>query len=166
MLDGGAPFYDTYETKDGKYMAVGAIEPQFYDLFLKGLEINESDAPQMTDFEENKKLFSDAFKTKTQEEWTKIFDNVDACVTPVISTEEAARHPHNIERKAFMKGEGGHDPSPAPKLSRTPAIDYVRSRPAMGQHTLEVLTEYGFSSEDIKSLLEKKVIKNNNDAKL
>lgn len=166
MLDGGAPFYDTYETKDGKFMAVGAIEPQFYDLLLKGLQIDESDAPQMSDFERTKKLFSDTFKTKTQKEWTEIFENSDACVTPVLETSEAAIHQHNLERKAFMIGESGYDPSPAPKLSRTPAINHVRPRPSMGQHTLEVLTEYGFSTQDIQSLLEKNVIKKYNDSKL
>ncbi|CAD5121238.1 DgyrCDS9771 [Dimorphilus gyrociliatus] len=166
MLDGGAHFYDTYETKDGRYMAVGAIEPQFYDELLKGLGVDESDAPHMSNFAENKKLFTNIFKTKTLAEWTKIFENTDACVTPILDSQEAALLKHNIDRKTYMKTENGYDPSPAPKLSRTPASNEARLKPQIGQHTLEILKEYNLSNQDIDNLIKNKIVNNNTESKL
>lgn len=120
IIDTGAHFYDTYETKDEKFMSVGAIEPQFYNLLLEGLGLKEEDVPQFDDFEEAKEKFTEIFKTKTQEEWCKIFDDKDACVLPVLDWKQAARHPHNVARNVFTEQDGESTVNPAPKLSRTP----------------------------------------------
>ena len=106
-LDSGAHFYENYETKDGKFMAVGAIEPQFYDDLLKGLGLTDEDLPQYGDPEESKAKMRGIFATKTREEWTEIFDQLDACVTPVMELEEANSHPHNLARGALMPSPKG-----------------------------------------------------------
>lgn len=159
MLDGGAAFYETYETKDGLYMAVGAIEPQFYQALLQGLELDPSKVTQGDDQEEQKKLFEKIFLTKTRDEWTKVFENLDACVTPVLTAEEASQHPHNKQRGLFINGswsdvKNALHPAPAPKLSRTPAEGLtLRPLPSLGEHTVEVLADQGFSQEEIKDLV-------------
>ncbi|XP_072108379.1 alpha-methylacyl-CoA racemase [Mobula birostris] len=162
LLDSGAPFYETYKTSDGKYMAVGAIEPHFYEQFLKGLGLDSAKlAPQMSqsDWPEMKRIFAEAFATKSQEQWCKIFDGTDACVTPVLSFEEAANHPHNQERGSFVTDENGQvSPRPAPVLSRTPATVNLGRNPEVGEHTQLVLTEYGFTKEQINMLLSAGVI--------
>lgn len=156
ILDGGAHFYETYKTKDGKYMSVGALEPKFYQDLLKGLELDE-DVAQFESFEENKALFAATFAKKTQEEWCKIFEGLDACVAPVLSLDEAPRHPHNIERGAFV-GEKPL-PAPAPKLSRTPAVSHAVSKaPRLGEHTEVILKELDYSDEEIGNLEREGVI--------
>ncbi len=119
ILDTGAHFYDTYETKDGRYMSVGAIEPQFYQQLMEGLGLQE-DIQQFDDFAEAKRRFTEIFRTKTQEEWCQIFDDKDACVFPVLDWEQAARHPHNVAREVFSEKDGELAVNPSPKLSRTP----------------------------------------------
>nr|XP_040054135.1 alpha-methylacyl-CoA racemase [Gasterosteus aculeatus aculeatus] len=157
MLDGGAPFYDTYETADGKYVAVGAIEPQFYTQLLKGLELDAGALPpQMSvdDWPELSRIFTARFASKTQADWSRVFDGTDACVTPVLPLAEASSHPHNRERASFVKdGGGGESPRPAPVLSRTPAQPCLASDPGVGEHTAEVLSEFGFSSADVQRML-------------
>lgn len=157
MLDTGAHFYDTYETKDKQYMAVGAIEPQFYAILLDKLGLSEDDIPQYENFEENRALFTDIFKTKTQEEWCAIFDGTDACVTPVLSLKDVAHHPHNKENKTFTVIENNYvTPNPAPRLSRTPGISTAtQTNPDRGEHSIEVLTELGYSSKEIDDFIEK-----------
>ncbi|KAK4879235.1 hypothetical protein RN001_007381 [Aquatica leii] len=159
-LDTGAHFYETYETKDGKFMAVGALEPQFYEKLLKSLGLNEDEVPQLGNFEESKQILTKKFLEKTQEEWCKIFDNQDACVTPVLSLEEAPKHPHSVERKSYTANyEGQLVPNPAPKLSRTPGLpQFVNPSPKRGQNTASVLEELGLSSSEIAQLEDKKVI--------
>ncbi|XP_069780138.1 alpha-methylacyl-CoA racemase isoform X2 [Narcine bancroftii] len=156
VLDGGAPFYETYKTSDGKYMAVGALEPHFYKKLLRGLGLDPAVlALQMSqsDWPELKRIFTEAFAAKSQEEWTKTFDGTDACVTPVLSFQEALRHPHNQERGSFITDEEGRvSPRPAPVLSRTPATVSLERNPEVGEHTELVLTEYGFSKELINKL--------------
>ena len=107
LLDSGAHFYETYETKDGKYMAVGALEPKFYSALLQGLEFSEEECPQFSDFDEMKAVFKDKFLSKTQSEWTKIFDKLDACVTPVTYLEHAHEFRHNQERQSFAVDKNG-----------------------------------------------------------
>jgi alpha-methylacyl-CoA racemase len=127
MLDGGAPFYDTYETRDARYMAVGAIEPQFYAELLRGLGVKPSDLPgnrdNRADWPKLKEWFSEKFKTKTRDEWEAIFDGTDACCTPVLTHED-------LERQ-------GHDQRPAVTLKSTPAYavhEGAEGRsPAVGQ---------------------------------
>lgn len=155
ILDSGAHFYETYKTKDGKYMSVGALEPKFYAELLKGLDLN--DVPQFDSFEENKKLFALTFAQKTQKEWCDVFEDLDACVAPVLTLDEAPRHPHNIEREAFVNGK--EIPAPAPKLSRTPAVSAVSKRtPRLGEHTESLLRSLKYTDGEIAYLEEEGVI--------
>lgn len=162
MLDSGAPFYDTYQTSDGKYMAVGAIESQFYKELLKGLDLESAELPhQMSfnDWPELRHIFTERFASKTQEEWAGIFDGMDACVTPVLSFDEVSSHPHNQERGSFIQDSSGEEsPRPAPVLCRTPAEPCLTPDPLIGEHTVEVLQEYGFTSVQIEHLLAAGVI--------
>ncbi|XP_071489729.1 alpha-methylacyl-CoA racemase-like [Diadema antillarum] len=158
LLDTGAPFYETYRTLDGKFMAVGALEPQFYMQFLEGLGLSEdNDLPfQMSkeDWPRMKQTFARIFVTKTQAEWTRIFSNTDACVTPVLTRDEAAEHPQNKVMGNFLKNtKGSHEPTPAPILSRTPATPTSMAQPEIGQDTQTVLAEAGYSQEDINKLI-------------
>ncbi|XP_066568230.1 alpha-methylacyl-CoA racemase [Amia ocellicauda] len=162
LLDSGAPFYETYKTADGKYMAVGAIEPQFYDELIKGLGLDPSELPlqmSFSDWPELKRIFTKTFATKTRAQWCQIFDGTDACVTPVLSLDEVSSHPHNKERGSFIKdGQGEVSPRPAPLLSRTPASPSLSRDPFIGEHTRDVLAEYGYSTGQIDSLLSAGII--------
>jgi len=124
MLDGGAPFYRTYETADGKYMAVGAIEPQFFAQLLDGLGLSTEDVPNQLDvaaFPAVHKLFADKFAGKTRDEWTKIFAGTDACVTPVLTWREAAQNEHLRARSTLVTSNDVDQAAPAPRFSRTPS---------------------------------------------
>ncbi|XP_023194386.1 alpha-methylacyl-CoA racemase [Xiphophorus maculatus] len=171
LLDSGAPFYDTYKTLDGKYLAVGAIETEFYDQLLKGLELDAGELPpqmSFSDWPELKQLFTERFASKTQADWLMIFDGTDACVTPVLSFDQVSSHPHNRERGSFMKDSSGEEfPRPAPILSRTPAEPCLASGPAVGEHTVEVLLDYGYTSAEIDEMLAAGVVQcNTGKAKL
>ena len=156
LLDSGAHFYETYKTKDEKYMCVGALEPQFYNLLLEKLNITDDDLPQFDDFDEMKVKLARIFCEKTRDEWCEIFDGTDACVTPILELEEAGEHPQNKERGSFL--DNGM-PRPAPLLSRTPAVASTSSNNLeFGSHTTEILAEAGFTDQDIGELLEKRII--------
>jgi alpha-methylacyl-CoA racemase len=161
LLDGGAPFYDTYETKDGKYVSVGAIEPQFYAELLKGLGLDPAAMPDQHDrsrWPETAKKFAAIFAGKTRDEWAAIFDGTDACVAPVLGLGEVGEHPHNQQRGLLIRGPRGHlEPAPAPRLSRTPGA-IARPAPAPGVDTEQVLQEYGFGADEIRRLCEAKVV--------
>ncbi|XP_042899564.1 alpha-methylacyl-CoA racemase isoform X3 [Parasteatoda tepidariorum] len=157
VLDGGTHFYNTYRTKDGKFMSVGAIETKFYSLLCKGLGVDPEKCPQFDNWDENIEMFSKIFLTKTQEEWCKIFDLTDACVAPVLPMEEAHHHPHNSCKGTFICSDEKVVPSPAPTLSRTPAAVKL-TEPLNGQHSIEILREEGFSSEEIKKYIDDKVV--------
>ncbi|XP_034048558.1 alpha-methylacyl-CoA racemase [Thalassophryne amazonica] len=165
MLDSGAPFYDTYQTSDGQYMAVGAIEPQFYKQLLKGLDLDAEVLPSQmsfSDWPELRQIFTDRFASKTQAEWSRIFDGMDACVTPVLSFDQVSSHPHNQERGSFIKDTCREEsPRPAPVLSRTPAEPCLSENPNVGQHTREVLEEYGFTSSEVDRMLTAGVVECN-----
>ncbi|XP_070780960.1 alpha-methylacyl-CoA racemase [Enoplosus armatus] len=156
MLDSGAPFYDTYQTSDGKYMAVGAIEPQFYRQLLKGLELDAGELPpqmSVSNWPELRQIFTERFASKTQADWSGIFDGTDACVTPVLTFDQVSSHPHNQERASFIKDSSGDEsPRPAPVLSLTPAEPCLASDPVIGEHTVDVLEEYGFTSAEIDQM--------------
>ncbi|NXA60577.1 AMACR racemase, partial [Mohoua ochrocephala] len=162
LLDSGAPFYETYKTSDGKFMAVGALEPHFYSQLIKGLGLNLDELPaQMSysDWPEMKKKFASIFAQKTQAEWCSIFDGTDACVTPVLSFSDVALHQHNKERSSFIKNDQGEiSPRPAPVLSRTPAVPSCKRDPFTGEHTEEILLEYGFTKQEIAKLYSEKAI--------
>src|ERR1700742_4204117 len=124
MLDGGAPFYRTYETADGKYMAVGSIDPQFFAQLLAGLGLSAADVPNQLDvpaFPKVHKLFADKFASKPRDEWTEIFAGTDACVTPVLTWREAARDEPLRARSTLLTANGVDQAAPAPRFSRTPA---------------------------------------------
>lgn len=162
FLDGGNHSYDTYETKDGKFMSVGALEPQFYEALIKGLELNPDEVQQLDEIEKNREIFTKAFKTKTQNEWCAIFDHIDACVFPVLEWDKAPEHLHNKAREVFLdasKSNGTVVPNPAPKLSRTPgcsSAQFPEQDPV--EMALEVLGEIGLKRHDVKELYESKVL--------
>lgn len=125
LLDGAAAFYDTYETADGKFMAVGSIEPHFYAELLRHLGIDPTSLPAQMDprgWEQMRSALAAAFATKTRDEWTEIFSESDACVSPVLSPWEAHKHPHSVARQAFVEVGDTMQPAPAPRFSRTPPV--------------------------------------------
>jgi alpha-methylacyl-CoA racemase len=135
LLDSGAHFYDVYETKDGQYMAVGAIEAKFYDALLHGLGLDAADLPAQHDrdaWPHMKERFAAIFAGKTRDEWTALFGDVDACVTPVLSSREAPHHPYNTARGVFST-DGVVQPLPAPRFSRSPGtIGEAPGKPGSG----------------------------------
>ncbi|GIY32141.1 alpha-methylacyl-CoA racemase [Caerostris darwini] len=157
LLDGGAHFYQTYETKDGRYMAVGALESQFYSRFMEGLGLDPFDYPQELNAPEVKKKCAEIFLTKTQAEWCKVFDYTDSCVTPVVPLEEAHKHPHNAHRKSFLNAGDKIVPTPAPRLSKSPAEPCFQD-PFPGQHSKEILLESGYNEEEIQSFIEENIV--------
>ena len=158
-LDGGAPFYQTYETADGLYMAVGAVEQRFYGELLEGLELDPHTLPHQFDMQQWPEMierFAEVFKTRTRDEWTALFQGKDACVTPVLNLNEVGEHPHNQERNLIIDMDGIPQPAPAPRLSRTPG----RADPAKGPRgadTVDILGELGYTEERIKDLFKGEV---------
>ncbi|KAL0130782.1 hypothetical protein PUN28_002417 [Cardiocondyla obscurior] len=154
ILDTGSHFYDVYETKDKFYMCVGALEPQFYEIFLEKLGLSSDGMPQYENFEENRRKIAEIFKMKTQEEWCAIFDGSDACVTPMLDLKDVTSHSHNKERQTFTTLGDDVIPNPAPRLSRTPGISTGVSRnPEPGENTVQILTELKFQYNEIDDLL-------------
>jgi alpha-methylacyl-CoA racemase len=153
ILDSGAHFYEVYETKDRRYMAVGAIEPKFYSELLKGLGLQDTELPPQMDraqWPAMKEIFASLFATKSRDEWTTIFESVDACVTPVLSPTEAARHSYNVERNVFDLDDVPQ-PNPAPRFSKTPGL--IRSAPkAAGSGTREGLRAWGIDDDRFAAL--------------
>jgi alpha-methylacyl-CoA racemase len=153
-LDGGAHFYGAYETADGGWISVGSIEPQFYALLLKHAGIDDPDFQEQMDparWPRLKKKLAAVFKTKTREEWCEIMEGTDVCFGPVLTFDEALRHPHNVARKTFVEVEGVPQPGPAPRFSRSkPEIAGPASAP--GEHTESALSRWGFSQEEIEAL--------------
>ena len=162
ILDSGAPFYDTYETSDGKYVAFGAIEPQFYALFLSltGLDGDPRMADQLdaAQWPAMKTLVAQVVRQRTRNEWCQIMEGTDVCFAPVLSMGEATQHPHNVDRGTFTEVAGIVQPSPAPRFSRTPAsID--RGPVAPGTDTNAVLAEWlGVNSAAVDDLRSEGVV--------
>lgn len=154
LLDGGAPFYRTYETSDGRHVAVGALEPQFFDALIDGLGITQDEVGPQTDregWEAMRELFASRFVTRTRDEWNEHFAGTDACVAPVLSLTEAAGHEHNRSRGTFVEVDGVTQPGPAPRFAGTP-LDPPGSPTAPGSDTAAVLTDLGFSGSEIEGL--------------
>jgi alpha-methylacyl-CoA racemase len=156
LLDGGAPFYACYRTSDDEFMAVGALEPQFYSLLVSGLGLDESELGDRLDpraWPEIAEAFSDVFATATRQEWTEVFDGTDACVTPVLSMGEVGEHPHNAARQALVPGSAGVRPHPAPRFSSAGADD----RPsALAPVEVEsVLVSLGLDPVSVAGLIER-----------
>ena len=154
LLDGGSHFYDTYECKDGKFISIGSIEPQFYALLCQIAELDEKVfSKQMSRdlWPEQKEEIKKIFVKKTRDEWCELMEGTDVCFAPVLDMSEAPEHPHNKERKTFIDLEGVIQPAPAPRFSRTEP-EVVSSPSIVGEHTNEVLSSIGLSEEDISSL--------------
>ena len=157
LLDSGAHFYDVYECADGGYVSIGSIEPQFYAelLRLTGLEDAwEGDLPSQHDRSQwpaLKERLAAIFRTRTRDEWCAVMEGTDVCFAPVLSLDEAHAHPHMAARGTFTEVAGVRQPAPAPRFSRTPgAIERPPSSP--GQHTDEVLADWGFDADEVARL--------------
>ncbi len=155
LLDTGTHFYDTYECADGKWVSIGSIEPQFYAELLKYTGLEGEDLPSQMDKSQwcaLKERLGAIFKTKTRDEWSEIMEGTDVCFAPVLSMDEATRHPHNVERGTFLTLNGIVQPAPAPRFSVTPGE--VQRPPAhAGQHTDEILEDWlGLDSDSIAEL--------------
>ncbi len=156
LLDGGMPFYDLFETADGRHMSVGPLEPQFYEVFVTLLGIE--DAPDRYDFSETGELrrrIAEAFAGRTQAEWAAVFEGTDACVAPVLKLSEAVDHPHMAAREVFVEHEGIRQPAPAPRFSRTPASLSLPPPAEVGQDTRAALLAWGI--DDVDGLIERGV---------
>ncbi len=154
MLDGGAHFYDSYETKDGKYVSIGSIEPQFYRELLEKIGLAGQELPHQMDrsaWPKLKERFAAIFKTRTRDEWCDLMEGSDVCFAPVLSLAEAPEHPHLRARGTFVDVEGAQQPGPAPRFSRTPGR-IERLGPQPGEHTSESLAAWGFAADDLTEL--------------
>lgn len=156
LLDTGAHFYDVYKCLDGKYVSIGAIEPQFYSILLEktGLTDDQAFANQMDSklWPALKERLAQVMLTKTADEWCALMEGTDVCFAPVLTMSQAMQHPHNVERKTFVEIAGVTQPAPAPRFSRTPsALPTPPAHP--GQHSREILRDWGFADSKIESLL-------------
>jgi alpha-methylacyl-CoA racemase len=162
LLDTGAHFYDTYQTADGKYLAVGAIEPQFYAELrrLAGLAADPAFDAQMaaSDWPALKQKLAAMIRTRSRDEWTAIFDGTDACVAPVLSMAEAPAHPHNAARGTFVEASGVMQPAAAPRYSATPARAPVMATGDTGADTEAVLAQAGYDAGKIAALKQARII--------
>jgi alpha-methylacyl-CoA racemase len=153
-LGGSAPYYCAYETADGKWMAVGAIEENFYASLLQTLGLDPATLPDRADHSQWPALrqrLAEVFRSRTRDEWTGIFGTADACVTPVLSLEEVDKHELHVERGVFEEVDGVVQPAPAPRLTETPGA--IQGPPAPpGEHTTQILEDWGFTPEEIHSL--------------
>ncbi|OPC79987.1 carnitine dehydratase [Embleya scabrispora] len=151
LLDTGAPFYDVYTTSDDRYLAVGAIESQFYALFLAGLGLADEDLPEQMDragWPLLRKRFAEVIAGRTRDEWAAVFEPVDACVTPVLTWDEAVEHPHNRARCTFVRPDGTLQPAAAPRLSATPSV----AGDATGRVDAALLEGWGLTPEQAATL--------------
>jgi alpha-methylacyl-CoA racemase len=154
LLDTGAPFYDVYETADDQFVALGAIEPQFYAEFLERAGLAGETLPWQHDraqWPAMKERFAEVFRTKTRDEWCALLEGSDACFAPVLSMGEAHEHPHNAARRTFVSPDGVLQPAPAPRFSRT-APEISRPPAAPGADTDEALQAWGFSATEVEKL--------------
>jgi len=154
VLDSGAPWYDSYETKDGKFVAIGAIEPKFYAELIERLGVADESLPDQNDragWPALRKRFAAAFRARTRDEWSRVFDGSDACLAPVLTFREAAEHPHALARNAHLTIGKVTQPAPAPRFSRTPGA-VRRPPPERGAGGREALRDWGFSPEEVKRL--------------
>ncbi|HWC39913.1 MAG TPA: CaiB/BaiF CoA-transferase family protein [Acidimicrobiales bacterium] len=150
LLDTGAHFYDVYETADHRYVSIGSIEPQFYAelLRLSGLEREELPGQMdRTQWPTLKERVAAVFRTKTRDEWCALMEGTDVCFAPVLSMAEAPDHPHNRQRETFVEVAGIPQPAPAPRFGRTPGA-IGRPPPHFGQHTDDILAEWGFTADE------------------
>ena len=160
MLDGGAPYYNTYETSDGKYISIGSIEPQFYELLKQYAELDDSlftNQNAVEHWPQQTLELTRVFKTKTQSEWCDIMQGSDVCFAPILNLEEAPSHPHNIDRQTYIDVAGMTQPAPAPRFSRTPSTVRFESQ-AVGRQTIDILKSAGVSDAEIEKLIDDRVV--------
>ncbi len=155
LLDGGRPWYDSYETADGRHICIGAIESRFFGELLVRLGLDGEDLPEQNDpagWTWLRSRLAAVFKGKTRDEWSALLEGTDACFAPVLDLHEAQRHPHNVARNTFVEVDGLAQPAPAPRFSRTPA-QVAGPAPRAGQHTRTALEQWGFTASEVGRLL-------------
>jgi alpha-methylacyl-CoA racemase len=160
ILDSGAPWYNVYETRDGKWVSIGSIEKRFYADLLERLGIAGEELPKQHDragWPTLARRFAEVFKTRTRDEWSVVFAESDACFAPVLGMSEVAAHPHNVARSTFVERDGVLQPSPAPRFSRTPEAIRGPARPS-GADSEAVLKAAGYSAADIAALIAQGVV--------
>ena len=158
--DGGSHFYEVYETADGEYVAIAAMEPKFYAELLQRIGLAAADLPEQWDragWPAASRRLAEVFRGRTRDEWCRLLEGTDACFTPVLRMSEAPEHPHNVERDAYLTVDGVVQPAPAPRFSRTPG-GVVRGASRAGEHSEEILAEFGFTKERITELLASGVV--------
>ncbi|WP_233849923.1 CaiB/BaiF CoA transferase family protein [Paraburkholderia sp. HD33-4] len=156
LLDGGTPWYDSYETSDGQYMAVGAVEARFYAQLLDKLGLAHSELPPQHDragWPVLRERFAAVFLTRTRDEWCEVFEGSDACVAPVLSFSEAPSHPHHVTRGSFVEANGFVQPAPAPRFSATPSA-IGKPAPARGERGQSALRDWGFDDAALARMRE------------
>jgi alpha-methylacyl-CoA racemase len=163
ILDGGAFFYDTYETADGKYVAVGAIEPQFFSTLVERAGLDPGVFAVKTQMDaarwpELKQELARIFKQKTRDQWCELLEHSDACFAPVLSAEEAPQHRHNQARHSYIEVDGYLQPAPAPRFSRTPS-QVVHGLHQAGEDTRQVLSSLGMSDHEIQALRDRGAVR-------
>lgn len=155
LLDGGAPFYRCYATKDGRALSVGPLEPQFFAELVVLADLPEAHRADQNDpatWPERRALYAQVFARKTRDEWMAIFDGTDACVAPVLDWDEVEAHPHNAARGTFLRVDGVMQAAPAPRFDRTPA-PAPKAPGAPGQDTQHILTELGYDAATLEAML-------------
>ncbi|HRD75375.1 MAG TPA: CaiB/BaiF CoA-transferase family protein [Hyphomicrobiaceae bacterium] len=160
FIDGGAPFWRCYETRDGRFVSIGAVEAKFYAILLDKLGLDRGMLETQFDkatWPATRELFERRFKEKTREEWCRLMEGSDICFAPVLSFAEAAEHPHAKARGSFVTVDGIVQPAPAPRFSRTPS-SVKGGPPAFGAQTEAVLAAWGFAAEEIRALVDNKAI--------
>ena len=160
-LDGGAHYYGVFETKDGRHISIGSIEPQFYALLQEKTGLSDSDLYPQGDrdhWPDNRAKLAEVFKTKTREEWVELMEDSDVCFGSVLTMSEAMEHHHNVARETFVEIDGYKQPAPAPRFSETPTKVTMGASSA-GQHTRDTLKAWGFSNEEIAHLEDSGAVK-------
>ena len=159
-LDSGAHYYDVYETEDGEYLSIGAIEPKFYANLLDALGLDAAELPDQNDVGQwpaMKQRFAEIFRSAPRAEWESRLATLDVCFAPVLSFDDASRHPHLVARGTYVDVDGIPQPAPAPRFDRTaPKLDRPPAPP--GHHTDEILGESGFSATEIAALRQAKAV--------
>ena len=163
LLDTGAPFYETYECADGRFVAVGALEPAFHAALCRVMGLSPDELPAQMDrsrWPETKRRYAEVFKAKTRDEWVALAadERGDACLAPVLTMDEAPEHPHNVARGTFVSPGGVTQPAPAPRFSATPCeISSPPCRP--GQRGREALSDWGIAEQQVEAVLASGVLR-------